>query len=431
MLPHTTASKSIRLVAFALESVQTDRAVWRYYLYRCLSTLGLLNPFLVLFLLDRGISFTAISVAASSMALTTVLLEVPSGYLGDRLGRRQTLLIAKVATALGASLWFFVDSLATVVVVQTLNGAGVALKSGSDSAWVYEVLEDTDRAFTDVRARAQSLSQWTYGLTGIVGAVVYLTLPWVAFLLAAVGAWLAAALVWTFPRDADYRDEDGSTLSPTEAASATASFLRQDATRSLVLIATVYAGVMYTGSQFVQPLVAGAIPGGGLTAAALDVPEVVFLALLYGVLAAGSAIVVDRAGWLEDRLGTARAVVGVYLFGAVGMLLPAIHPVFVVPAVLAFRTVPSVAAPIRNGYLHDHADAAGRATEMSAVSFLYAVARVPVLLVAGRVADVFSVTTAFVGLGAYAVLAIVVIVAVDRPLVSSPPAEQRGATVEG
>lgn len=394
-----------------------DQEVRKYYAYRCLSSIGLINPFLILFLLDRGLSFTAISVAASAMALTTVALEVPSGYLGDRLGRRQTILLAKVVTAVGASLWFFVDSLAAVVVVQTLNGAGIALKSGSDSAWVYEVLEGTDRTFTDVRARAQSLSQWTYGLSGILGAVVYLTVPWVAFLLAAVGAWFAAVLVWTFPRDASYRGDDETDFSPAEAASATVLFLRQRATRSLVLIATVYAGVMYTGSQFIQPLVAEAIPGQQLTAAELNLPEVVFLAVLYAVLAAVSAVVVDQAGWLEERLGTARAVVGAYLIGAAGMLLPAIHPVFVVPAVLAFRTIPSVAAPIRNGYLHDHADAAGRATEMSAVSFLYAVARVPVLLIAGRVADVFSETTAFVGLGAYAVLAIGVIVVGDRPLV--------------
>lgn len=407
-----------------------NREVRKYYAYRCFSSVGLINPFLILFLLDRGLSFTAISVAASAMALTTVVLEVPSGYLGDRLGRRRTILLAKVTTAVGASLWFFVDSLAAVVVVQTLNGAGIALKSGSDSAWVYEVLEETDRAFTDVRARAQSLSQWTYGLTGILGAVVYLTVPWVAFLLAAVGAWLAAVLVWTFPRDASYREEDETNLSPAEAVSATVSFLRQEATRSLVLIATVYAGVMYTGSQFIQPLVAGAIPGRQLTAAALDLPEVVFLAVLYAVLAAVSAVVVDQAGWLEERFGTARAVVGAYLIGAAGMLLPAIHPVFVVPAVLAFRTIPSVAAPIRNSYLHDHADAAGRATEMSAVSFLYAIARVPVLLVAGRVADVFSETTAFVGLGAYAVIAVGVVVVTDRPLVVPPSGDRQEVTAE-
>lgn len=361
------------------------------------------------------------------MALATILLEIPSGYLGDRIGRRQTILLSKVVTAVGTSAWFFVDSLAAIVIVQILNGAGIALRSGSDSAWVYELLEDTERDFTDVRARAQSFSQWTYGLTGIVGAAVYLTIPWVAFVFAAAGAWLTVAVVWTFPRDASYQSDDDSDLSVDDAVSTTVAFLRRSGTRSMILVATVYAGVVYTGSQFIQPLVTGAIPGERLTAAALGIPEVMFLAGLYAVLAAVSGIVVDQAGWLEDRFGTARSVVGVYVFGAGAMVLPAVHPVLVIPAIVAFRAIPSVAAPIRNGYLHEHADAVGRATEMSTISFVYAVARIPVLLVAGRIADLFSAAVAFVGLGLYAIAGIGLIVLVDRPLVVTPSTNETGA----
>lgn len=402
--------------------MRIELQVWKYYAYRALSTLGLLNPFLILFLLDRGISFTEISIAAGAMAATTVLLEVPSGYLGDRIGRRRVILLSKVSTAVATSLWFFVNSFAMIVVIQVLNGLGIVLRSGSDSAWLYELLDDgdTDLEFTAVQSRAQAISQWTYGLTGIGGAALYLTARPAAFVLAAVGAWAAVALVTTFPENARYVDEDEEQLSISGAMAATSAFLTNGATRSLILLSTVYAGVMYTGSQFIQPLVETAVPGTSLQTAGFGVHEVLFLAILYAVLSGASALAVDQADRLKRRLGVARSVVAVHLVGAGAMLLPAIAPVFVVPAIIAFRSIPSMAGPIRNGYLHEHADSAGRATEMSAISFIFALARIPVLVVAGRIADLFSATTAFVALGAYAIGAALLIVLFDRPLTISP-----------
>ncbi|MFB6194499.1 MAG: MFS transporter [Halobaculum sp.] len=395
------------------------RQIRKYYVYRGLSALGVLNPFLILFLLDRGITFTAISVAATAMAVTTVALEVPSGYLGDRIGRRRVIVLAKAATAIATSLWFVADSLAWIVLIQVLNGLGIVLKSGSDSAWLFELLEESDREFTGVRSRAQRISQWSYGTTGIVGAGLYLTFEPAAFVLAAVGAWAAVAVAYTFPDSARY-EPDEPAVSVREAVSLTVGFLSNDAARPLILLGAVYAGVMYTGSQFIQPLVATAVDGTAVQIAGVGVHEVVTLALLYALLSSASGWVVDYADTVKAKLGVAPAILAVDAVGAGAMLLPLLHPALVVPAIVAFRAVPQLAAPIRNGYLHEHADSVGRATEMSAISFLYAVSRIPVLLVAGRVADLLSPLVAFAGLGAYVFLAGGLVVLLDRPLTVSP-----------
>jgi MFS family permease len=66
--------------------------------------------------------------------LSVFVLEVPSGYFSDRIGRRSTLLIAAGALIgsyscfiVGAGFWWFAAG-------QFLLAAGIAMQSGTDTA---------------------------------------------------------------------------------------------------------------------------------------------------------------------------------------------------------------------------------------------------------------------------------------------------------
>lgn len=398
--------------------------ILKFYAYKSLSSMGVLTPFLILYLLDQNISYTAIAVGASTMAITTVVSEVPSGYVGDRFGRRTSILLSKAVAAVGTSLWFFVESILLLVGINFLSGLSQSLRSGSDTAWLHDILDEhnaTER-YTEIESRGNAISHWTYGVTAIVGAGMYFFNRVLPFVVAAVFAWAAVYVVYTFPSNAQYRaesDEKGSPISVARSASLTASFLSKREARPLILLGAVNASAVYAGSQFIQPLVANS-QSGGLPIHDVVIPSTILLGLLYAALSVISGFTIDRSDWLEDTLGTASAVVIVYLVGGVALASPWLSPLFIIPAIIVFRAIPPMAAPIRNAYLHKHADSAGRATEMSAISFLFAISRVPVLLVVGRVADVLSAKAAFSGLGLYVIAAVVLIVSFDRPLTSVP-----------
>ena len=59
-----------------------------FLLYVALSSLRVTGAIWILFLLDKGFTLTQIGLVESIWHLTAVTLEVPSGYLADRLGRR-------------------------------------------------------------------------------------------------------------------------------------------------------------------------------------------------------------------------------------------------------------------------------------------------------------------------------------------------------
>jgi len=77
--------------------------------------------------------------------LSVFLLEVPSGYFSDRIGRRRTLLIAAAAFIasyvcfiVGAGFWWFAAG-------QFLLATGMAMQSGTDTAFHYDSLKALGR----------------------------------------------------------------------------------------------------------------------------------------------------------------------------------------------------------------------------------------------------------------------------------------------
>src|SRR6056297_3405817 len=68
-------------------------SVLKYYLYKATKAVEFYRPIMYLFFLAQGLSFTQIVVLEAIYNLTTVLGEIPTGYVGDRVGRRTSLLV--------------------------------------------------------------------------------------------------------------------------------------------------------------------------------------------------------------------------------------------------------------------------------------------------------------------------------------------------
>jgi MFS family permease len=103
-----------------------------------------------------------------------VLLEVPSGYLSDRFGRRPTLILAMLASATGCLLFVCTSSFASFAVAQLCFAAGMAFNSGTDSALLYDSLATLDRG-GEVAVRegeAQRLAFATLALASFTGGLL-------------------------------------------------------------------------------------------------------------------------------------------------------------------------------------------------------------------------------------------------------------------
>ncbi len=103
-----------------------------------------------------------------------VLLEVPSGYFSDRVGRIATLRLSSVFGVLAYCLFFFGDSFGTFVVAQACLATHFSFRSGTDTAWHYDLLEELglEDEFAAREARLARTSFWVRSVCALVGGVV-------------------------------------------------------------------------------------------------------------------------------------------------------------------------------------------------------------------------------------------------------------------
>ena len=143
--------------------------------------------------------------------LSVFLLEVPSGYFSDRIGRRRTLLIA--ATALiasfscfivGAGFWWFAAG-------QFLLAMGIAMQSGTDTAFLYDSLKTLGRE-DEYAGREAKAEQWGLTMLAIAtlsGGVLGMIDLRLAYVFSLCSASVMLLLVWRFTEPA-HADESNA-----------------------------------------------------------------------------------------------------------------------------------------------------------------------------------------------------------------------------
>jgi MFS family permease len=132
--------------------------------------------------------------------LATTVLEVPSGYMSDRLGRRKTLLSAAICYVCATALLVVGEGFAQFAVANVLLGAAWAFASGTDSSLLFESLKAESRAD---EIEAQELKAWRFSfaalalsaLTGGALALYSELLPYVATAIAAFGLLILTVLL--------------------------------------------------------------------------------------------------------------------------------------------------------------------------------------------------------------------------------------------
>lgn len=102
--------------------------------------------------------------------VSVAVIEVPSGYLSDRFGRKGVLMLSSAALSTAYLLFFLGSSFTTFAVAQLFMATGFAFSSGTDTALHYESLDGLNRQDEYGRLEARAL-RFSF-IAGAVGAVI-------------------------------------------------------------------------------------------------------------------------------------------------------------------------------------------------------------------------------------------------------------------
>lgn len=110
--------------------------------------LGMIVPFLPLYAQDLGASETLIGVVVSSFFIVRMFMELPSGLISDRIGRRLLIVLGLLIGFFGSIICGLAVELMGLFSGRILCGVGTALFFGSCWSFIFDIfpLESKGRA---------------------------------------------------------------------------------------------------------------------------------------------------------------------------------------------------------------------------------------------------------------------------------------------
>mgnify|MGYP002762637834 CR=1 FL=1 len=373
--------------------------VRRYYLYRASLSSGFYIPVSVVYIESRGLGLSEIGLVQGTFLFSMVLWELPTGYLGDRLGRRTALALGSTVTVAVMAGFALVDSTLGFAVVYALWAVAWTFKTGTADAWLYELLAtrgDEDE-FSRISGRADSALRLLSGGAALSAGLLYTVDPALPFLANAGLAAVGLPVLFTLPRtqgtdgecanhaeDGDPETEsepapDGSTDSTPIGVREAARVLREQLSRPSIRWIVAYAALFNLAFSVTRVFEQPAMRSVGVPVAALGA--------LYAGFKLVAAVASGLTGAVHDRLGTRGVlfllvpVIGV-TYGAF-----AVVPALLVPALFLRRGLQRITRPVRTEYVNDRVESVGRATVLSGVSMVLTVVSGTANVFGGRIAE--------------------------------------------
>jgi MFS family permease len=146
----------------------------RYQLFCLFCFTPFMQPVIVIFWRENGLDLVDIHLLQAVFAVAVVLLEVPTGMLADRVGKRASLLAGTATFCLGMLIYALGQRFGTFLAAELILALGLSLYSGAGSALLFDSLEALDRtkAYTRYEGRARALQMVSFALCNLVGGLV-------------------------------------------------------------------------------------------------------------------------------------------------------------------------------------------------------------------------------------------------------------------
>jgi MFS family permease len=145
----------------------------------------LFMPIIVIFFQDNGLEMRHIFMLKAINAITVVILEIPSGYMADVLGRKKTLVLGTLLSFAGFVAYSIAHGFWGFAIAELLIGVSMSFISGADSAMLYDTLlhQNKSEQYSKQEGRITAIGNFSEAAAGILGgllASISLRLPFIA-----------------------------------------------------------------------------------------------------------------------------------------------------------------------------------------------------------------------------------------------------------
>jgi len=148
--------------------------IWRFSLYGFLKNQRYFEPFIILFFLQRGLSFTQIGLLVAFRELFINLMEIPSGAVADLFGRRRSMMLSFVSYIISFAIFGFSQVYWHMFPAMFFFAIGEAFRTGTHKAMIFTWLRIEGRLDekTKVYGYTRSWSKIGSAVSTVVAVVI-------------------------------------------------------------------------------------------------------------------------------------------------------------------------------------------------------------------------------------------------------------------
>ena len=280
--------------------------------------------------------------------ISVVLLEVPSGYFSDVVGRKKTLLISAIFLFCACIFYLLANSFFTFVLGQICFAGWMAFKSGTNTVFHYESLKalNRDNEYGDREALISKWGMWAAAIAALIGGALATFDLSFAYWLTLLGAIIAVATALQFKEPSSAEKENEMAYSVGQQIKTTVAYLKLKPLGWLftyLILLYILAHVPY---EFYQPYLKLLENKGVL----MDIKAPFISGLLYALAMFIGAFAAGRSMKLQRRFGLKALLIFSMLLMllVVGMLGSVLHASMVL--IILLRSVPNslIKAPTNN-----------------------------------------------------------------------------------
>lgn len=329
--------------------------IYKLYIIKVSHWMLLVMPIILIFYNANHLSVRHIFIVQAIYSVTIVAFELPSGYLADVWGRKNTIMIGAILGFTGYLTYSFSFTFWGFALAEFMLGVGQSFISGSDTAILYDSLigmREEDK-YIKVEGQMTSVGNFAEAFAGITGGLLAVASPRLPFICQACLALVAipAAISLKEPHLMHEKKKPGYKQLIIVIRNVLAGNKKL---QNNLLLSSVIGASTLTMAWFVQPFFKE-----------FGTPTAIY-GLLWTILNACVGIAALAAYKVENKFGETNTTILIVLVCTLGYLGVAVfHSFWAISFIFVFYIIRGIATPVLKDYMNKLIPSEARASIIS------------------------------------------------------------------
>jgi len=384
-----------------------DKQYFKFCFYGFLKNLRFFDAFFILFLVDKGLSYTEIGILYATREIFINLFEIPSGIIADTYGRKNALIGSFLAYIFSFYIFYISSEFWLFMAAFIFYGIGDSFRTGTHKGMIMDYLKLKNRENQKIGyyGRTRSWSQKGSAVSALVaGLIVFSNGTYEnIFLYSIIPYIINLLLILSYPKELNRSDNTKSGVGMAQTIKTLVRIIKQPNVLRIINTSALHTAYLQAVKDYIQPLL---INISLIIPIFLNVETEKKNGIIVGVIYFFIFLATSRASQLAAKVAKKNKSKISYITLLYGFIFGIACGIFYVNnlwviALIAFvgiYIIENIRKPILTGFISDNVPNEILASVISAQSILRTILTAVLAFSFGVIADIYGIGISFVAI---------------------------------